>query len=181
MKTADVDDNILKFTGPAKVYESQDDAVETILNNKIVARDMVIIRYKGPKSGPGMQEILYPTSFLKSMSLGKAYTLITDNRFSDGTSGLSIGHISPKAASGGSIGLIENNDLITINIPNHNIQLQVNDAELTARREAQDAQGNKAWTPKNREHQVSFALRAYASLTTSADKDAVRDKSKLGG
>ena len=146
VKTAGVDDSILKFTGPAKVYESQDDAVEAILGGKVVAGDVVVIRYEGPKGGPGMQEMLYPTSFLKSMGLGKACALITDGRFSGGTS-----------------------------------QLQVSDAELAARREAQEARGDKAWTPKNRERQVSFALRAYASLATSADKGAVRDKSKLGG
>lgn len=180
VKTAGVDDSILKFTGPAKVYESQDDAVEAILGGKVVAGDVVVIRYEGPKGGPGMQEMLYPTSFLKSMGLGKACALITDGRFSGGTSGLSIGHVSPEAASGGSIGLIEDGDLIAIDIPNRGIQLQVSDAELAARREAQEARGNKAWTPKNRERQVSFALRAYASLATSADKGAVRDKSKLG-
>ena len=174
-------DSILKFTGPAKVYESQDDAVEAILGGKVVAGDVVVIRYEGPKGGPGMQEMLYPTSFLKSMGLGKACALITDGRFSGGTSGLSIGHVSPEAASGGSIGLIEDGDLIAIDIPNRGIQLQVSDAELAARREAQEARGDKAWTPKNRERQVSFALRAYASLATSADKGAVRDKSKLGG
>ena len=181
VKTAGVDDSILKFTGPAKVYESQDDAVEAILGGKVVAGDVVVIRYEGPKGGPGMQEMLYPTSFLKSMGLGKACALITDGRFSGGTSGLSIGHVSPEAASGGSIGLIEDGDLIAIDIPNRGIQLQVSDAELAARREAQEARGDKAWTPKNRERQVSFALRAYASLATSADKGAVRDKSKLGG
>ena len=180
VKTAGVDDSILKFTGPAKVYESQDDAVEAILGGKVVAGDVVVIRYEGPKGGPGMQEMLYPTSFLKSMGLGKACALITDGRFSGGTSGLSIGHVSPEAASGGSIGLIEDGDLIAIDIPNRGIQLQVSDAELAARREAQEARGDKAWTPKNRERQVSFALRAYASLATSADKGAVRDKSKLG-
>lgn len=180
VKTAGVDDSILKFTGPAKVYESQDDAVEAILGGKVVAGDVVVIRYEGPKGGPGMQEMLYPTSFLKSMGLGKVCALITDGRFSGGTSGLSIGHVSPEAASGGSIGLIEDGDLIAIDIPNRGIQLQVSDAELAARREAQEARGDKAWTPKNRERQVSFALRAYASLATSADKGAVRDKSKLG-
>ncbi len=180
VKTAGVDDSILKFTGPAKVYESRDDAVEAILGGKVVAGDVVVIRYEGPKGGPGMQEMLYPTSFLKSMGLGKACALITDGRFSGGTSGLSIGHVSPEAASGGSIGLIEDGDLIAIDIPNRGIQLQVSDAELAARREAQDARGDKARTPKNRERQVSFALRAYASPATSADKGAVRDKSKLG-
>lgn len=140
-----------------------DDAVEAILGGKVVAGDVVVIRYEGPKGGPGMQEMLYPTSFLKSMGLGKACALITDGRFSGGTSGLSIGHVSPEAASGGSIGLIEDGDMIAIDIPNRGIQLQVSDAELAARREAQEARGDKAWTPKNRERQVSFALRAYAS------------------
>lgn len=179
VKTAGVDDSILKFTGPAKVYESRDDAVEAILGGKVVAGDVVVIRYEGERRS-GMQEMLYPTSFLKSMGLGKACALITDGRFSGGTSGLSIGHVSPEAASGGSIGLIEDGDLIAIDIPNRGIQLQVSDAELAARREAQEARGNKARTPKNRERQVSFALRAYASTATSADKGAVRDKSKLG-
>lgn len=125
--------------------------------------------------------MLYPTSFLKSMGLGKACALITDGRFSGGTSGLSIGHVSPEAASGGTIALIEDGDTIAIDIPNRSIQLQLNEAEIAARREAQEARGDKAWTPKNRQRQVSFALRAYASLATSADKGAVRDKSKLGG
>ncbi|WIF58017.1 dihydroxy-acid dehydratase [Atlantibacter hermannii] len=181
VKTAGVDDSILKFTGPAKVYESQDDAVEAILGGKVVEGDVVVIRYEGPKGGPGMQEMLYPTTFLKSMGLGKACALITDGRFSGGTSGLSIGHVSPEAASGGAIGLIEDGDLIAIDIPNRDIQLQVSDRDLAARREAQEARGDQAWTPRNRERQVSFALRAYASLATSADKGAVRDKSKLGG
>ncbi|TGD42537.1 hypothetical protein C9F07_29475 [Salmonella enterica subsp. enterica serovar Poona] len=181
VKTAGVDDSILKFTGPAKVYESQDDAVEAILGGKVVEGDVVVIRYEGPKGGPGMQEMLYPTSFLKSMGLGKACALITDGRFSGGTSGLSIGHVSPEAASGGTIALIEDGDTIAIDIPNRSIQLQLSEAEIAARREAQEARGDKAWTPKNRQRQVSFALRAYASLATSADKGAVRDKSKLGG
>ncbi|MCY0582396.1 dihydroxy-acid dehydratase [Klebsiella pneumoniae] len=181
VKTAGVDDSILKFTGPAKVYESQDDAVEAILGGKVVEGDVVVIRYEGPKGGPGMQEMLYPTSFLKSMGLGKACALITDGRFSGGTSGLSIGHVSPEAASGGNIALIEDGDMIAIDIPNRSIQLQLSDAEIAARREAQEARGDQAWTPKNRQRQVSFALRAYASLATSADKGAVRDKSKLGG
>ena len=181
VKTAGVDDSILKFTGPAKVYESQDDAVEAILGGKVVAGDVVVIRYEGPKGGPGMQEMLYPTTFLKSMGLGKACALITDGRFSGGTSGLSIGHVSPEAASGGNIAIIEDGDMIAIDIPNRGIQLQLSDAEIAARREAQEARGDKAWTPKDRQRQVSFALRAYASLATSADKGAVRDKSKLGG
>ncbi len=181
VKTAGVDDSNLTFTGPAKVFESQDAAVEAILGGKVVAGDVVVIRYEGPKGGPGMQEMLYPTSFLKSMGLGKACALITDGRFSGGTSGLSIGHVSPEAASGGNIGLIEEGDIIAIDIPNRSMQLQLSDRELAARREAQEARGDKAWTPVDRERQVSFALRAYASLATSADKGAVRDKSKLGG
>jgi dihydroxy-acid dehydratase len=181
VKTAGVDDESLVFRGPAKVYESQDDAVEAILGGKVVAGDVVVIRYEGPKGGPGMQEMLYPTTYLKSMGLGKACALITDGRFSGGTSGLSIGHVSPEAASGGNIALIEDGDMIAIDIPNRGIQLQLTDQEMAARREAQEARGAQAWTPRNRERQVSFALRAYAMLATSADKGAVRDKSKLGG
>ncbi|AGS61761.1 dihydroxy-acid dehydratase [Proteus mirabilis] len=181
VKTAGVDEDNLVFSGPAKVYESQDDAVEAILGGKVVAGDVVIIRYEGPKGGPGMQEMLYPTSYLKSMGLGKACALITDGRFSGGTSGLSIGHVSPEAANGGIIGLVEEGDIVDINIPNREINLRVDEKTLAARREAQLARGDKAWTPKDRQRQVSFALRAYASLATSADKGAVRDKSKLGG
>ncbi|HCR4074900.1 TPA: dihydroxy-acid dehydratase [Proteus mirabilis] len=181
VKTAGVDEDNLVFSGPAKVYESQDDAVEAILGGKVVAGDVVIIRYEGPKGGPGMQEMLYPTSYLKSMGLGKACSLITDGRFSGGTSGLSIGHVSPEAANGGIIGLVEEGDIVDINIPNREINLRVDEKTLAARREAQLARGDKAWTPKDRQRQVSFALRAYASLATSADKGAVRDKSKLGG
>ncbi|MBG2922032.1 dihydroxy-acid dehydratase [Proteus mirabilis] len=181
VKTAGVDEDNLVFSGPAKVYESQDDAVEAILGGKVVAGDVVIIRYEGPKGGAGMQEMLYPTSYLKSMGLGKACALITDGRFSGGTSGLSIGHVSPEAANGGIIGLVEEGDIVDINIPNREINLRVDEKTLAARREAQLARGDKAWTPKDRQRQVSFALRAYASLATSADKGAVRDKSKLGG
>ncbi|WP_409048846.1 dihydroxy-acid dehydratase [Proteus mirabilis] len=181
VKTAGVDEDNLVFSGPAKVYESQDDAVEAILGGKVVAGDVVIIRYEGPKGGPGMQEMLYPTSYLKSMGLGKACALITDGRFSGGTSGLSIGHVSPEAANGGIISLVEEGDIVDINIPNREINLRVDEKTLAARREAQLARGDKAWTPKDRQRQVSFALRAYASLATSADKGAVRDKSKLGG
>ncbi|MEQ5227269.1 dihydroxy-acid dehydratase [Proteus cibi] len=181
VKTAGVDEDNLIFSGPAKVYESQDDAVEAILGGKVVAGDVVIIRYEGPKGGPGMQEMLYPTSYLKSMGLGKACALITDGRFSGGTSGLSIGHVSPEAANGGVIGLVEDGDIVSINIPTREISLKVDDKTLSARRDAQNARGDKAWTPQNRQRQVSFALRAYASLATSADKGAVRDKSKLGG
>ena len=181
VKTAGVDEGSLVFRGPAKVYESQDDAVEAILGGKVVAGDVVVIRYEGPKGGPGMQEMLYPTSFLKSMGLGKACALITDGRFSGGTSGLSIGHASPEAASGGTIGLVEEGDIIAIDIPNRTIELVVAEDELARRHDAELARGDAAFTPKNRQRQVSFALRAYASLATSADKGAVRDKSKLGG
>ncbi|MCW2488191.1 dihydroxy-acid dehydratase [Candidatus Symbiopectobacterium sp. NZEC127] len=181
VKTAGVDDGSLVFRGPAKVYESQDDAVEAILGGKVVAGDVVVIRYEGPKGGPGMQEMLYPTSFLKSMGLGKACALITDGRFSGGTSGLSIGHASPEAASGGTIGLVEDGDTIAIDIPSRTIALVVAEDELARRHDAQLARGDAAFTPKDRQRQVSFALRAYASLATSADQGAVRDKSKLGG
>ncbi|ASN83694.1 MULTISPECIES: dihydroxy-acid dehydratase [Pectobacterium] len=181
VKTAGVDKDSLIFRGPAKVYESQDDAVEAILGGKVVAGDVVVIRYEGPKGGPGMQEMLYPTTYLKSMGLGKSCALITDGRFSGGTSGLSIGHASPEAASGGTIGLVKDGDMIAIDIPNRSIALDVAENELAIRREVEEARGEQAWTPHNRERQVSFALRAYAMLATSADKGAVRDKSKLGG
>jgi dihydroxy-acid dehydratase len=181
VKTAGVDNDNLTFRGPAKVYESQDDAVSAILGGKVVAGDVVVIRYEGPKGGPGMQEMLYPTTYLKSMGLGKSCALITDGRFSGGTSGLSIGHASPEAASGGTIALVKDGDMIDIDIPNRGIQLDVPDNELHARREEEEARGEAAWTPHGRERQVSFALRAYATLATSADKGAVRDKSKLGG
>ncbi|WP_405081333.1 dihydroxy-acid dehydratase [Pectobacterium versatile] len=181
VKTAGVDKDSLIFRGPAKVYESQDDAVAAILGGKVVAGDVVVIRYEGPKGGPGMQEMLYPTTYLKSMGLGKSCALITDGRFSGGTSGLSIGHASPEAASGGTIGLVQDGDMIAIDIPNRSIALDVAENELAIRREAEEARGEQAWTPHNRERQVSFALRAYAMLATSADKGAVRDKSKLGG
>ncbi|AZK64620.1 dihydroxy-acid dehydratase [Pectobacterium versatile] len=181
VKTAGVDKDSLIFRGPAKVYESQDDAVAAILGGKVVAGDVVVIRYEGPKGGPGMQEMLYPTTYLKSMGLGKSCALITDGRFSGGTSGLSIGHASPEAASGGTIGLVKDGDMIAIDIPNRSIALDVAENELAIRREVEEARGEQAWTPHNRERQVSFALRAYAMLATSADKGAVRDKSKLGG
>ncbi|GKW44156.1 dihydroxy-acid dehydratase [Pectobacterium parvum] len=181
VKTAGVDKDSLIFRGPAKVYESQDDAVEAILGGKVVAGDVVVIRYEGPKGGPGMQEMLYPTTYLKSMGLGKSCALITDGRFSGGTSGLSIGHASPEAASGGTIGLVKDGDMIAIDIPNRSIALDVAENELAIRREVEEARGDQAWTPHNRERQVSFALRAYSMLATSADKGAVRDKSKLGG
>ena len=181
VKTAGVDKEILTFSGPAKVYESQDDAVEAILGGKVVAGDVVVIRYEGPKGGPGMQEMLYPTTYLRSMGLGKSCALITDGRFSGGTSGLSIGHASPEAANGGTIALVKDGDTIEIDIPNRGIKLAVPDNELHARREEQQARGDDAYTPVNRQREVSFALRAYASLATSAEKGAVRDKSKLGG
>ncbi|WP_127959657.1 dihydroxy-acid dehydratase [Serratia microhaemolytica] len=181
VKTAGVDQDNLTFRGPAKVYESQECAVEAILGGLVVAGDVVVIRYEGPKGGPGMQEMLYPTTYLKSMGLGKACALVTDGRFSGGTSGLSIGHVSPEAANGGLIALIEDGDIIDINIPNRSMVLDVTESVLAARREAQLARGAEAWTPKARQRQVSYALRAYASLATSADKGAVRDKSKLGG
>ncbi|KEY58107.1 dihydroxy-acid dehydratase [Serratia sp. DD3] len=181
VKTAGVDNDNLIFRGPAKVYESQDCAVEAILGGKVVAGDVVVIRYEGPKGGPGMQEMLYPTTYLKSMGLGKACALITDGRFSGGTSGLSIGHVSPEAANGGLIALIEEGDMIDIDIPQRSMVLDVPESVLAARRQAELARGDAAWTPKARERQVSYALRAYASLATSADKGAVRDKSKLGG
>ena len=181
VKTAGVDEGSLTFTGPAKVYESQDDAVKAILGGDVVAGDVVVIRYEGPKGGPGMQEMLYPTTYLKSMGLGKSCALITDGRFSGGTSGLSIGHVSPEAANGGLIGLVQTGDTIAIDIPSRQISLKVDEQTLAARRTAEEARGEKAWSPQNRERQVSFALRAYALLATSADKGAVRDKSKLGG
>ncbi len=181
VKTAGVDEGSLTFRGPAKVYESQDAAVEAILGGKVVAGDVVVIRYEGPKGGPGMQEMLYPTTYLKSMGLGKSCALITDGRFSGGTSGLSIGHASPEAANGGVIALVNDGDIIDIDIPGRHIRLDIDEAELQARRDAEEARGDAAYTPKLRQREVSFALRAYASLATSADKGAVRDKSKLGG
>ena len=180
VKTAGVDDSILKFTGPAKVYESQDSAVVAILTGQVVAGDVVVIRYEGPKGGPGMQEMLYPTSYLKSKGLGKACALITDGRFSGGTSGLSIGHASPEAAEGGAIGLVENGDMIAIDIPSRTINLLVADDVLAARRAAMEAKGEAAWQPAEvRKRQVSVALQAYAALTTSAARGAVRDISQL--
>ena len=174
VKTAGVDDANLVFSGPAKVYESQDAAVAGILGGQVVAGDVVVIRYEGPRGGPGMQEMLYPTSYLKSKGLGKACALLTDGRFSGGTSGLSIGHVSPEAAEGGLIGLVESGDKIEIDIPNRVINLAVPDAELTRRRAAMEALGKAAWKPKTRNRKVSAALRAYAMLTTSAARGAVR-------
>ena len=179
VKTAGVDASNLKFTGPARIFESQDDAVEAILGDKVLAGDVVIIRYEGPKGGPGMQEMLYPTSYLKSKGLGKACALITDGRFSGGTSGLSIGHVSPEAAEGGTIGLVTEGDTIEIDIPNRGIHLKVSDEDLTKRRAAMMAKGKHAWKPEARNRIVSAALRAYAALTTSAATGAVRDVSQV--
>lgn len=175
VKTAGVDESILKFTGPARVFESQDASVKAILSNEIKAGDVVVIRYEGPRGGPGMQEMLYPTSYLKSKGLGKACALVTDGRFSGGTSGLSIGHASPEAAEGGLIGLVHEGDTIEIDIPNRTIRLAVDDAELAARRAAMEAKGAAAWKPEEkRKRKVTMALRAYASMATSAAKGAVR-------
>ncbi|TVO68781.1 dihydroxy-acid dehydratase [Denitromonas ohlonensis] len=179
VKTAGVDESIWTFTGRARVFESQDAAVHAILTDKVVAGDVVVIRYEGPKGGPGMQEMLYPTSYLKSKGLGKACALLTDGRFSGGTSGLSIGHASPEAACGGAIGLIEEGDSIEIDIPNRGIKLAIDDATLAARRAAMDAKGADAWKPVGRERVVSAALQAYAALTTSADTGAVRDVTQV--
>ncbi|MFE0650327.1 dihydroxy-acid dehydratase [Streptomyces sp. NPDC059534] len=176
VKTAGVDESIWTFEGPAVVCESQDEAVEKILNKQVTDGDVVVIRYEGPRGGPGMQEMLYPTSFLKGRGLGKTCALVTDGRFSGGTSGLSIGHASPEAASGGTIALVEDGDRIRIDIPNRSIELLVDEATLDARREAL----NGVYAPKSRQRKVSAALRAYAAMATSADKGAVRDVSKLG-
>ena len=176
VKTAGVDDDNLTFSGPAKIYESQDDAVAAILGGKVLAGEVIVIRYEGPQGGPGMQEMLYPTSYLKSMGLGKKCALITDGRFSGGTSGLSIGHVSPEAAAGGVIGLIENGDIIDINIPTRTMNLKVSDELLAERRIKQDAMG---WKPVDRIRPISAALKVYALMATSADKGAVRDLSKL--
>jgi dihydroxy-acid dehydratase len=179
VKTAGVDESILKFSGKARVFESQDAAVEGILGDQVQAGDVVIIRYEGPKGGPGMQEMLYPTSYIKSKGLGKACALFTDGRFSGGSSGLVIGHASPEAAEGGAIGLIEDGDPIEIDIPNRTIDLRIPAEELARRRAAMEARGSDAWQPLNRERVVSQALQAYAALTTSADRGAVRDLSQL--
>jgi dihydroxy-acid dehydratase len=173
VKTAGVDESILKFTGPARVFESQDASVKAILANEIKAGDVVVIRYEGPRGGPGMQEMLYPTSYLKSKGLGKACALLTDGRFSGGTSGLSIGHVSPEAAEGGMIGLVRDGDIIEIDIPNRTIQLAVDEATLAARRAEQDKAG---WKPvEQRKRKVTTALKAYAAFATSASRGAVRD------
>jgi dihydroxy-acid dehydratase len=175
VKTAGVDPSIFHFTGPAKVFRSQEEAVEGILGDRVVAGDVVVITHEGPKGGPGMQEMLYPTSYIKSKHLGKQCALITDGRFSGGTSGLSIGHISPEAAAGGNIGLVKDGDMIEIDIPSRSITLKVSDAELAARRTAELARGKDAFTPAGRDRHVSKALRAYAAMVTSADKGGVRE------
>lgn len=174
VKTAGVDDSILIFSGPARVFESQDDAVSGILTGVVRSGDVVVIRYEGPRGGPGMQEMLYPTSYLKSKGLGKACALVTDGRFSGGTSGLSIGHVSPEAAEGGLIGLVEDGDRIEINIPNRSINLSVPEATLAARRAAKELAGKGSWKPRSRTRKVSPALRAYAAFATSAARGAVR-------
>jgi dihydroxy-acid dehydratase len=179
VKTAGVDESILKFTGRARIFESQEAAVEGILADKIVAGDVVVIRYEGPRGGPGMQEMLYPTSYLKSKGLGKACALLTDGRFSGGTSGLSIGHASPEAAEGGAIGLVQEGDTIEIDIPNRTIHLAISDSELSDRRAKMEEKGKQAWKPVNRERVVSPALRAYAAMSTSAARGAVRDVSQI--
>ncbi|OOF39596.1 dihydroxy-acid dehydratase [Rodentibacter rarus] len=176
VKTAGVDESIWKFSGSAIVFESQEDAVAGILGGKVKEGNVVVIRYEGPKGGPGMQEMLYPTSYLKSMGLGKKCALLTDGRFSGGTSGLSIGHASPEAASGGAIGLVRDGDIINIDIPNRAINLQISDEELATRRAEQNEKG---WVPANRQREVSFALKVFGHFATSADKGAVRDKTLL--
>ncbi|MEP3667191.1 MAG: dihydroxy-acid dehydratase, partial [Roseibium sp.] len=175
VKTAGVDESILTFSGPARIFESQDSAVSAILTGKVHEGDVVLIRYEGPRGGPGMQEMLYPTSYLKSKGLGKACALITDGRFSGGSSGLSIGHISPEAAEGGAIGLVEEGDTIVIDIPNRVMKVDLSDGELAERRTQMDLKGDAAWKPvEKRKRKITTALRAYAALTTSASKGAVR-------
>ena len=181
VKTAGVDASILTFTGPAVVFESQEDAVEGILGGKVKSGDVVIISHEGPRGGPGMQEMLYPTTYIKSMHLGKECALLTDGRFSGGTSGLSIGHVSPEAAAGGLIGLVRSGDVIEIDIPARSIRVDLSEAEIAQRRAQEEARGTAAWTPHHqRARHVSAALRAYAMLATSADLGAVRDRAKLG-
>jgi dihydroxy-acid dehydratase len=181
VKTAGVSDENLVFTGPAHVFESQDAAVAGILAKEVIAGEVVVIRYEGPKGGPGMQEMLYPTTYLKSMGLGKACALLTDGRFSGGTSGLSIGHVSPEAGSGGTIALVEQGDIIHIDIPNRIIELKVSEAELAQRRINMNAKGKNAWKPIGRIRPISYALKNYAMLATSADKGAVRNRELLDG
>jgi dihydroxy-acid dehydratase len=179
VKTAGVDESILTFSGKARIFESQDDAVEAILNDKIVDGDVVIIRYEGPKGGPGMQEMLYPTSYLKSKGLGKTCALVTDGRFSGGSSGLVIGHCSPEAASGGAIGLVEEGDIIDIDIPERRLNLRISAATLADRRALMEDKGDAAWKPATRQRTVSLALQAYGAMASSADRGAVRDLTHL--
>ena len=174
VKTAGVDPSIFRFSGPAKVFTSQEAAVDGILRDKVKSGDVVVITFEGPKGGPGMQEMLYPTSYIKSKHLGKECALITDGRFSGGTSGLSIGHISPEAANGGNIGLVRDGDIIEIDIPARSINVRLSDEELAVRRREEEAHGTKAFTARDRDRKVSLALRAYASMVTSADKGGVR-------
>jgi dihydroxy-acid dehydratase len=181
VKTAGVDESNLKFSGPAVICESQEEAVEKILGGAVKAGDVVVIRYEGPIGGPGMQEMLYPTSYLKSVGLGKECALITDGRFSGGTSGLSIGHVSPEAAEGGAIALIEAGDIIDIDIPARAVNLRLSDAKLAARHEAMEARGAAAWRPRERQRQVSQALQVYAAMATSASRGAVRDVNRVRG
>ena len=175
VKTAGVDESIFHFRGPAKVFQSQEEAVDGILRDKVVSGDVVVITHEGPKGGPGMQEMLYPTSYIKSKHLGKECALITDGRFSGGTSGLSIGHISPEAAAGGNIGLVRDGDMIDINIPERTINVLISDEELAERRKQEEARGKDAFTPVSRDRVISKALKAYASMVTSADKGGVRE------
>jgi dihydroxy-acid dehydratase len=180
VKTSGVDESILVFEGPAHICESQEGAVSDVLEGRVKSGDVVIIRYEGPRGGPGMQEMLYPTSYLKSKGLGKECALLTDGRFSGGTSGLSIGHASPEAAAGGNIGLVEQGDIIRIDIPNRTIDVKLSNEELSSRRAAMEAKGKDAWKPvESRPRKVSAALKAYAAMVTSADKGAVRDVSLL--
>jgi dihydroxy-acid dehydratase len=174
VKTAGVDESIYTFSGPAKVFQSQDEACDGILGDKVKAGDVVVIRYEGPKGGPGMQEMLYPTSYMKSVRLEKKCALITDGRFSGGSSGLSIGHISPEAASGGEIGLIQDGDIVTIDIPARTINVSLSEEQLRQRREQERAKGEHAFRPVGREREVSAALRVYSHFAASADKGAVR-------
>lgn len=179
VKTAGVDSSILKFVGPAVIFESQEDAVDGILGGKVKAGNVVIVRYEGPKGGPGMQEMLYPTSYIKSVGLGKTCALVTDGRFSGGSSGLSIGHVSPEAANGGNIGLLRDGDMVAIDIPARTIAMNVSDEELKKRRDEMEAKGSRAWRPEHRDREVTYALKAYAHLASSADKGGVRNRAML--
>ncbi len=170
-----MDESIFHFRGPAKVFTSQEEAVDGILRDKVKSGDVVVITHEGPKGGPGMQEMLYPTSYIKSKHLGKECALITDGRFSGGTSGLSIGHISPEAAAGGNIGLVRDGDIIDINIPERSINVELTESELEARRREEESHGKAAFTPRGRDRVVSKALQAYAAMVTSADKGGVRE------